>query len=194
MLPAATGANGPDVLVNARPLLLSATEGVLESTPFRSVFRKHGVSPTCFELEITETTLMADSKRTLHLLEPRYSTGDPIQADSIRELAELLGIPARKLEQTVETYNAAVREGEFDPFRLDGLATDEALNPPKSNWARPLDRPPFRAWPVIASCVLTYGGLKVDTHARVLDTEGEPLEVTAVVAGPPASAAARLST
>jgi hypothetical protein len=32
--------NGPDALINARPLLLSATEGVLDSTPFRSVFRK----------------------------------------------------------------------------------------------------------------------------------------------------------
>jgi hypothetical protein len=32
--------NGPDLLVNARPLLLSATEGVLGSSPFRSVFRK----------------------------------------------------------------------------------------------------------------------------------------------------------
>jgi hypothetical protein len=32
--------NGPDVLINARPLLLSATEGVLGSSPFRSVFRK----------------------------------------------------------------------------------------------------------------------------------------------------------
>jgi hypothetical protein len=31
---------GPDPLINARPLLLSATQGVLESTPFRSVFRK----------------------------------------------------------------------------------------------------------------------------------------------------------
>ena len=31
---------GPDALINARPLLLSATEGVLASTPFRSVFRK----------------------------------------------------------------------------------------------------------------------------------------------------------
>jgi hypothetical protein len=31
---------GPDVLINVRPLLLTATEGVLESTPFRSVFRK----------------------------------------------------------------------------------------------------------------------------------------------------------
>ena len=30
----------------------------------RSVFRRHDVSPTAFELEITETTLMADPKRT----------------------------------------------------------------------------------------------------------------------------------
>ena len=30
----------------------------------RSVFRRHEVSPTSFELEITETTLMADPKRT----------------------------------------------------------------------------------------------------------------------------------
>jgi hypothetical protein len=31
---------GPDVLINARPVLLEATEGVLGSPPFRSVFRK----------------------------------------------------------------------------------------------------------------------------------------------------------
>ena len=34
----------------------------------RSVFEKHAVSPTHFELEITETTLMADAKRTVGLL------------------------------------------------------------------------------------------------------------------------------
>jgi hypothetical protein len=32
--------NGPDVLINARPVLLSATEGVIGSSPFRAVFRK----------------------------------------------------------------------------------------------------------------------------------------------------------
>jgi len=31
----------------------------------RAVFRKHEVSPTCFELEVTETTLMTDPKRTI---------------------------------------------------------------------------------------------------------------------------------
>ena len=48
---------------------------------FRSVFRKHGVAPTCFELEITETTLMADSKRTLHLLDELYAMGLHLSID-----------------------------------------------------------------------------------------------------------------
>ena len=42
---------------------------------FRSVFRKHNVSPTCFELEVTETTLMTDPKRTIRLLNELYSMG-----------------------------------------------------------------------------------------------------------------------
>ena len=32
-------ANGPDELINARPLLSSAVQGVIESRPFRAVFR-----------------------------------------------------------------------------------------------------------------------------------------------------------
>ena len=41
----------------------------------RSVFRKHEVSPTCFELEVTETTLMTDPKRTIGLLNELYAMG-----------------------------------------------------------------------------------------------------------------------
>ncbi len=41
----------------------------------RSVFRKHGVSPSCFELEVTETTLMTDPKRTIGLLNELYAMG-----------------------------------------------------------------------------------------------------------------------
>jgi diguanylate cyclase (GGDEF)-like protein/PAS domain S-box-containing protein len=41
----------------------------------RSIFRKHGVSPTCFELEVTETTLMTDPKRTIGLLNELYAMG-----------------------------------------------------------------------------------------------------------------------
>jgi diguanylate cyclase (GGDEF)-like protein/PAS domain S-box-containing protein len=41
----------------------------------RNVFRKYGVSPTCFELEVTETTLMTDPKRTIGLLNELYAMG-----------------------------------------------------------------------------------------------------------------------
>jgi diguanylate cyclase (GGDEF)-like protein/PAS domain S-box-containing protein len=41
----------------------------------RSVFAKYAVSPTCFELEVTETTLMTDPKRTIGLLKELYAMG-----------------------------------------------------------------------------------------------------------------------
>jgi diguanylate cyclase (GGDEF)-like protein/PAS domain S-box-containing protein len=41
----------------------------------RGIFRKNEVSPTCFELEVTETTLMTDPKRTIGLLNELYAMG-----------------------------------------------------------------------------------------------------------------------
>lgn len=42
---------------------------------FRKTFRRHSVSPTCFELEITETTLMQDVDRTIKVLDALYGMG-----------------------------------------------------------------------------------------------------------------------
>ncbi len=47
----------------------------------RSVFKQHRVSPTCFELEITETTLMADPQRTVRLLDELYAMGLHLSID-----------------------------------------------------------------------------------------------------------------
>jgi diguanylate cyclase (GGDEF)-like protein/PAS domain S-box-containing protein len=47
----------------------------------RSVFRRHGVSPTAFELEITETTLMADTQRTVRLLDELFAMGLHLSID-----------------------------------------------------------------------------------------------------------------
>ena len=41
----------------------------------RVIFRSHRVSPTCLELEITETTLMDDADRTVELLNALYAMG-----------------------------------------------------------------------------------------------------------------------
>ena len=55
------------------------------------------------------------------------------------------------------------------------MTTGSGLAPPKSNWALPIDRAPFHAYPVISSNVFTFGGLKVDRHARVLSRDGYPI-------------------
>ena len=47
----------------------------------RSVFRRHDVSPTAFELEITETTLMADPQRTVRMLDELYAMGLHLSID-----------------------------------------------------------------------------------------------------------------
>jgi diguanylate cyclase (GGDEF)-like protein/PAS domain S-box-containing protein len=44
-------------------------------TRCRNVFGKYGVSPSSFELEVTETTLMTDPKRTIGLLNELYAMG-----------------------------------------------------------------------------------------------------------------------
>jgi len=47
----------------------------------RSVFEKHGVSPSCVELEITETTLMMDAEKTLPLLDELRAMGVHLSID-----------------------------------------------------------------------------------------------------------------
>lgn len=47
----------------------------------QAIFRAHGVSPTCLELEITETTLMEDSERTIKILDAFYGMGLHLSID-----------------------------------------------------------------------------------------------------------------
>ncbi|MCH7811328.1 MAG: FAD-dependent tricarballylate dehydrogenase TcuA [Chloroflexi bacterium] len=100
--------------------------------------------------------------------------GPPFEAPSIRALAEALAIPPDALDRTVREYNAAVQPGEFDLDRLDGKGT-QGITPPKSNWALALEEPPFVAVPVTGGITFTFGGLKVDTRARVIDVAGAPI-------------------
>ncbi len=101
--------------------------------------------------------------------------GAPFEAGSMKELAQLIGVPAENLLDTVGSFNAAVQPGEYDLDRLDGKRT-EGLVPAKSNWALPLERPPYIAIPVTGGITFTFGGLKCDTRARVMDTRGQVME------------------
>jgi len=113
-------------------------------------------------------------KKTVQLLEERYSTGTPVVAETIEELARKLAIPPDVLRRTVEEFNAAVQPGEFNPAAKDGKLT-AGLDPPKSNWALKIDTPPFAAYPVTCGITFTYGGIAIDTKARVLDTSDKPI-------------------
>jgi tricarballylate dehydrogenase len=116
-----------------------------------------------------------DAKVT-HLLRDEYRIREATHATSetIDGLAEAMGIDRAGLVRTVGAYNAAVQPGEFDPARLDGKRT-EGIEPPKSNWALPLDAPPYTGYAVTCGITFTFGGLRVDRWARVLDTSGRPI-------------------
>ncbi len=114
-----------------------------------------------------------DSRAARHL-EERYGAARRVESDSIRGLAERLGVNEDTLENTVAEFNAAAHDGEYEPRTRDGRAT-RGIAPPKSNWAIRLDRPPYFAYTVTGGIAYTYGGLKIDTGARVLDADGSPI-------------------
>ena len=101
--------------------------------------------------------------------------GPPLQADTWKELAGQMDVPAEELLETVGAFNTAVQPGDYDLDRLDGKRT-AGITPPKSNWALPLDHPPYIAIPVTGGITFTFGGLKCDTVARVIDTRGKVME------------------
>jgi tricarballylate dehydrogenase len=94
----------------------------------------------------------------------------PARADTLEELAKLIGVDAGGLAKTVAGYNAACTgdPARFDATRCDGLKAAATLTPPKSNWARAISAPPFLAYPLVGAVAYTFGGLATDDRARVL--------------------------
>jgi tricarballylate dehydrogenase len=97
-----------------------------------------------------------------------------VVADTWEELAAGMNVDPVALRRTVEEFNASIdREVPLDFAVLDGRAA--RVDPPKSNWASPLETAPFHAFPVTCGITFTFGGLHADAHGRVLDTAGAPL-------------------
>lgn len=97
------------------------------------------------------------------------------QADSITELAEQAGIDPHQLGEEIAAFNSSIdRSVSFDPNVKDGRRAGVA--PPKSNWALPIETPPFYAYPVTCGITFTFGGLKADIDGRVLRESREPVD------------------
>ncbi|HVX77549.1 MAG TPA: FAD-binding protein [Bradyrhizobium sp.] len=97
----------------------------------------------------------------------------PYQAATLDALAAMIDVPADALKKTVKSFNEAASGDptQFDATSCDGLATD-GLTPPKSNWARPITKPPFIAYPLVGAIAYTFGGVASNQKAEVLGDDG----------------------
>ncbi len=116
---------------------------------------------------------IVDAKTIGNFLPPMFK---PYQADSLEALAALLGLDPGTFAATVTEYNrAAAGNTEMRMQNLDGAGT-KGISPPKSNWAIPIDCPPFYGLPLRTGVTFTYLGVAVDECARVLDQGGQPFQ------------------
>lgn len=95
----------------------------------------------------------------------------PFTADTLKDLFTLIGLPIRESTKTVFEYNNAVMQCELDLNSLDDCHT-EGVSPPKTHWARKIEKAPFYAWPLRPGLTFTYMGLKVNNEAQVLSDDG----------------------
>ncbi|WP_284742405.1 FAD-binding protein [Amycolatopsis sp. RTGN1] len=124
-----------------------------------------------------------------------FTSGALKKADTLEELAELIGVPFGALSRTVEQFNGYARTGVDEKFHRGETPWDQIFHHivpfpafPEQNYPgkpspglpnpllMPVDTPPFYAATVVLSDIGTKGGLKTDENARVLRPDGQPIE------------------
>lgn len=103
------------------------------------------------------------------------------KGETVEELAEKLGIPVGNLVKTISDYNEAANKpgGNNNWYKMTGEPEDmhtEGLPLAKSSCAYRLDTPPYYAYAVSCGITFTYGGLKTNRRAQVLDSNDWPIE------------------
>jgi flavocytochrome c len=84
------------------------------------------------------------------------------KADTMEQLAGKLGLDPKVLQTTVDAYNKSVDAGKDSEFGRDkGLVK--------------IEKPQFYGWQTFVGFGTTYGGLRIDTEARVIDAFGKPV-------------------
>ena len=113
-----------------------------------------------------------------HLLRDEYKIRQVTKrvASTLPELVSALDdVNAEAALKEIQNYNAAVRTDiPFNPNVKDGRRT-EGLAVPKSNWANTIDTPPFEAYAVTCGITFSFGGLRINTGAQVINSDGQPM-------------------
>lgn len=89
--------------------------------------------------------------------------GFVMQADSIEELAEKLGLPGESLKKTVERYNELAYTGEDADFGKESFRLT------------PVDTAPFYGAKTSGFILCTMDGIHIDTDMNALDPEGNKI-------------------
>lgn len=128
-----------------------------------------------------------------------FDSGALRKAESLDEVAEMIGVPAEKLKATVEEFNASAASGVDEKFHR-GETPWDVMNSyfvgfPAGGWSGPdmnymtepdpelanqmlvpMDQPPYYVGQVMLSDIGTKGGLRTDPDAKVLTEDGSPIE------------------
>lgn len=91
-------------------------------------------------------------------------------ANSVAELATVIGVPPARLQCTAERFNRLARAGHDDDFGRGDSAYDNYYGDPTlaNPNLHPLGKPPYYAFQIILGDLGTSGGLRTDEFARVL--------------------------
>ena len=95
--------------------------------------------------------------------EPALEAGQLVQADTIEELAEKMGLNPETLSATVARYNELCEKGEDVDFYKESYRM------------RPVVQPPFYAVTVGGQLLCTMDGMQIDTEFHVLDAASDPI-------------------
>ncbi len=116
-------------------------------------------------------------------LSPKKETDDWLfRADSLDELADLIGIPAEAFVETVTRFNENARKGVDPDFGrgerlLDRYWAELECPEHEPNPALgPVEKPPFYAVRLHQGTMGNLGGLVTDPDARVIDVRGRVIE------------------
>jgi tricarballylate dehydrogenase len=116
---------------------------------------------------------IVDSKTIDCFLPPVYK---PYSANSLEDLARMLSLDPQIFRETVGEYNrGAAGNTSFRMDILDGVCTC-GVEPRKSNWATPIDAPPFYGLPLRPGITFTYMGVTIDNRSRVVDQQYNPFK------------------
>ncbi|MCS7252174.1 MAG: FAD-binding protein, partial [Thermoflexus sp.] len=111
---------------------------------------------------------------------PRSATGPQflVRANTLRDLAQRIGVDPEGLERTVARFNEMARRGRDEDFHRGDSAYDRFYGDPRvkpNPNLGPLERPPFYATAVYPGELGTAGGLLTNEWGQVVREDGRPI-------------------